>query len=559
MLLSLLVKNLALIEEAEVEFKDGLNILTGETGAGKSIIIGSVNAALGGKVSKEMIRSGKEQAYIELVFSIDNDYQKKQLELLDITLDDSQLIISRKITKTRSVSKVNGETVTAAFLKKIAEIVIDIHGQHEHQSLLNKHKHLQILDEFAKEELDKPKKKMSQLYEQYVNITNELENMDSDKNSRDRELSFLQYELQEITDAELEAGEDIKLELSYKRMLNSQKINDTIGVISNMLAESDSVCAAQLIGSSVRELSAIVAYDEELTSLNEQLLSIESLLNDFNMELSSYIQDLEFDEEDFHIVTERLDIINHLKSKYGNTISDILKAADEKSSRCKQLIDYEENLQRKKEELDQCVSQMTKTALSITKIRKKHGAKLAKEIKNTLLDMNFADVQFDMVFNQKKTFSALGIDDAEFLISTNPGEEMLPLGKVASGGELSRIMLAIKTVLANKDFVETMIFDEIDVGISGRTAQKISEKLGMLSKNKQIICITHLPQIAAMSDCHFVIEKKVENNGTSTILKELSEDNIYMELARLLGGAKITDAVLENAREMRELAKTAKI
>ena len=558
MLLSLSVKNLALVDRAEVEFKEGLNIITGETGAGKSIIIGSINLALGGKVSKDIIRSGAEYALVELVFEIDNDYQRQQLEKMDIFPEDNQLIISRKITPGRSISKINGETVTVSNLKEVAGIVIDIHGQHEHQSLLNKHKHFEILDEFAKNELCKPKAEMAKLYRKYSALKSKLDSLDFDESSREREISFLQYEIEEIQNASLSVGEDELLEAKYKKMENSQKITDSLSLVHSMLDGSDSVCAGMLIGNSVREMAAVASLDDKLKSMNEQLLSVEDILSDFNRELSDYISEFEFDEEEYHEITQRLDLINHLKSKYGNTIEQILKECADKQQKCDELINFAQNVTELKEEIKQCELDMTEISQVLTEIRKKYAGRLSEEIKNALLDMNFLDVQFDIMFNRNRTFSAAGIDDVEFVISTNPGEPLLPLGKVASGGELSRIMLAIKTVLAKKDFVDTMIFDEIDVGISGRTAQKISEKMGMLAKDKQIICITHLPQIAAMSDCHFLIEKNMENNGevmTKTTIRELSEEEIYTELARLLGGVEITKTVMDNAKEMRRLTK----
>lgn len=554
MLESLIVKNLALIEYAEVEFKKGLNILTGETGAGKSIIIGSVNMALGGKVSKEMIRSNAEYAFAQLVFEIEDEYTLKQLENLEIYPDDNKVIISRKMTRTRSTSKINGETVTAGVLKKVAEIIIDIHGQHEHQSLLNKNKHMQILDEFAKDELGGPKEEMAQLYNKYLDLQKQLESIDVDESSRERELSFLKFEAMEIENANLVIGEDDELENKYRKMVNGQKIQEVLSDVINIMDGSEDFNTCQLVGNCVHEMSSIIGYDDSLRQLNEQLIQIEDLISDFNRELSVYISDLEFDEEDFHVTGERLDLINHLKSKYGNSIQDVLDSYNKKIKRIDELDNFSKNIEKIREEIINCEDKMKKVSSNITAIRKKYAEELVKEIKKALLDMNFLDVQFDMNFSRKDHFSATGIDEAEFLISTNPGEKLLPLGKVASGGELSRIMLAIKTVLAMKDHVYTMIFDEIDVGISGRTAQKISEKMGILAKNKQIICITHLPQIASMADEHFVIEKKTQNNETITSIHTLNEEEINYELARLLGGAKITDAVLQNAREMKKLA-----
>lgn len=557
MLLSLTVRNLALIENAEVEFKDGLNILTGETGAGKSIIIGSINIALGGKVPKDIIRSNAEFAFVELVFEITDEYSLNQLKKLDIFMEDNKLIISRKITKSRNISKINGETVTASVLKKIAEIVIDIHGQHEHQSLLNKQKHIEILDEFAKEKLSEPKDEMLQIYNLYNDYKKKLNSMDMDESVREREISFLNFEISEIENANIIAGEDVELENRFKKMINAQKIGFSLNNIYQM-TDADDMNISQLVGNCVHEISSISSYDEELNSMSEQLFQIEDLINDFARDVSVYLEDLEFDEQEYNDVSKRLDLINALKSKHGNSIENILLSLEEKKQRLSELENYSKNIQMIIKEIITCEERMCELSSKITSIRQEYAKILVDDIRKALSDMNFLDVKFEMSFSKKENYSSSGIDDAEFLISTNPGEKLQPLGKVASGGELSRIMLAVKTVLALKDHVDTMIFDEIDVGISGRTAQKISEKMGMLAHDKQVICITHLPQIAAMADCHFVIKKDVVNNETVTSIQPLSDEEIYYELARLLGGAKITQTVIDNAKEMKHLAKSTK-
>lgn len=558
MLLNLHVKNLALIDEADVDFKNGLNILTGETGAGKSIIIGSINLALGGKISKEMIRANSEYALAELVFLVENEAQIKALKRMDIEPDDNQLIISRKITNGRSVSKVNGETVTAGALKKIAEILIDVHGQHEHQSLLKRQKHLDILDEFAKAELERPQKEMSELYHDFCQLTKELDEIDMDESMRERELSFLQFEIEEIQAAALSPGEDEELETAYRKMINAKKIAENLNQIYQLTGEGEETDAQTLVGNAVHELSGIVQYDSALEGLQSQLLDIEGLLSDFNREIASYLSALEFSEEDFYKTEERLNCINHLKSKYGSQISDILDAQTEREQKYNTLLHYDETVKEKQQQLQDVSAQLEHTAKKIRSIRKSYAKQLVKEITAALEDMNFQEARFDMKFTEKKQFSASGMDEAEFMISTNPGQALMPLLKVASGGELSRIMLAIKTVLAQKDPIDTMIFDEIDVGISGRTAQKISEKMGLLSTKKQIICITHLPQIASMADAHYLIEKNVKQEKTITTIVELNQKQSIEELARLLGGAEITETVLKNATEMKKLANKIK-
>ena len=494
MLQNLHVKNLALIDETEVEFGPGLNILSGETGAGKSIIIGSINLALGEKVQKEMLRDNGESALVELIFFVEDADTIEAIRALDIEMEDDTVILSRKITGGRAIGRINGEAVSASKMKAVASLLIDIHGQHEHQSLLSKKKHLEILDTFAKEALGNKKEKLAQCYQEYRKLKDELEHANLDSEERAREVSFLEYEVKEIEDAQLTVGEDEELEAVFRKYSNGKKIMDAVGA-ANAATSEDDESASERIGRALRELSSVSGYDERVKEMEEQLTEIDNLLSDFNHELASYLSDEEFDEETFYETEKRLDLINHLKSKYGNTIADILKYCEEKAERIAVLNDY--------------------------------------------------DAETD--------YTANGIDDAQFLISTNPGEPVKPLGKVASGGELSRIMLAIKTVMAS-DKIGTLIFDEIDSGISGRTAQMVSEKMNVLGRSHQIICITHLPQIAAMADSHFLIEKSVENQATVSKIHKLTDEESVEELARMLGGVEITDTVLENAREMKQMA-----
>ena len=551
MLQSLHVKNLALIDEIEVEFAEGLNILTGETGAGKSIILGSVNLALGGRYTKDLIRQGENYALVELVFTVTEKSRLKALEKLCIYPEDGLLILSRKLMDGRSVSRINGETVTIAVLKEVAAILIDIHGQHEHQSLLSKKKHLEILDTFAKESLGDKKEKLAQCYQEYRKLKDELEHANLDGEERARELSFLEYEVKEIEDAQLTVGEDEELEAVFRKYSNGKKIMDAVGA-ANAATSEDDESASERIGRALRELSSVSAYDERVKEMEEQLTEIDNLLSDFNHELASYLSDEEFDEETFYETEKRLDLINHMKSKYGNTIADILKYGEEKAERITVLNDYDAYLAGLQKNVSEKEKQLEQLSRKVSDIRKKESKKLTESIKNALLDLNFLDVQFMMEFAETD-YTANGIDDAQFLISTNPGEPVKPLGKVASGGELSRIMLAIKTVMAS-DKIGTLIFDEIDSGISGRTAQMVSEKMNALGRSHQIICITHLPQIAAMADSHFLIEKSVENQATVSKIHKLTDEESVEELARMLGGVEITDTVLENAREMKQMA-----
>lgn len=551
MLQNLHVKNLALIDETEVEFGPGLNILSGETGAGKSIIIGSINLALGEKVQKEMLRDNGEAALVELIFFVEDADTIEAIRALDIEVEDDTVILSRKITGGRAIGRINGEAVSASKMKAVASLLIDIHGQHEHQSLLSKKKHLEILDTFAKEVLGDKKEKLTQCYQEYRKLKDELEHANLDCEERARELSFLEYEVKEIKEAQLTVGEDEELEAVFRKYSNGKKIMDAVGA-ANAATSEDDESASERIGRALRELSSVSGYDERVKEMEEQLTEIDNLLSDFNHELASYLSDEEFDEETFYETEKRLDLINHLKSKYGNTIADIIKYGEEKEERINVLNDYDAYLAGLQKNVSEKEKQLEQLSKKVSDIRKKESKKLTESIKNALLDLNFLDVQFTMEFAETD-YTANGIDDAQFLISTNPGEPVKPLGKVASGGELSRIMLAIKTVMAS-DKIGTLIFDEIDSGISGRTAQMVSEKMNVLGRNHQIICITHLPQIAAMADSHFLIEKSVENQATVSKIHKLTDEQSVEELARMLGGVEITDTVLENAREMKQMA-----
>lgn len=557
MLQNLHVKNLALIDEAEVDFGEGLNILSGETGAGKSIIIGSINLALGEKVQKEVLRENADYALVELIFQVTGERQKEQLRELDVFPEDDTVILSRKITGGRGVAKVNGESVPASKMKEIAAVLIDIHGQHEHQSLLSKRKHLEILDDYAKEELAPLKAELAENYRNYRKLCEELNKADVDEEERARELSFLEYEVQEITEADLQKGEDEELEADFAKYANGRKILEAVGTAYESLGNGTEN-ASELTGRALRELSGVSCYEKRIQGMEEQLLTIDSLLNDLNRDMADYLEETEFDEETFYRMEKRLDEINHLKSKYGDSIPKILAALEEKKARMEQLSDYDSYLERLRGQVKEAEKTLEKISVRVSEVRQNYAKSLVAAVTSALQDLNFLDVRFEMEFTRTADYTANGIDDAEFLISTNPGEPVKPLGKVASGGELSRIMLAIKTVLADNDAVDTLIFDEIDSGISGRTAQMVSEKMNVLGRNHQIICITHLPQIAAMADSHYLIEKSVRNQATVSNIRKLSGEESVNELARMLGGVEITDTVRQNAREMKELAAKKK-
>ncbi len=558
MLEHLHVKNLALIREAEIDFTEGLNILTGETGAGKSIVIGSVGLALGGKVAKDLVRPGADFGLAELVFSVTSERLKDRLKELDVIPEDGQIILSRKIMNGKSINKINGETVTLNQLRETAALLIDVHGQHEHQSLLQKKKHLEILDEYAKEELQPIKEKLAAAYTEWKKLTEEQKNARMDEESRMRELSLLEFETKEIEDAGLSIGEDEELEQRYRKMTGAKRLMEAAGTAYGLTGYEEAEGAGTAIGRALRELQGVQSLDEDLRDLTGQLSDIDSLLNDFNRELSDYVSSLEFAGEEFEQVEERLNQLNHLKSKYGKTLEAVLEYGQKQQERLAALLDYDAYLARLEKQTAEKERELEGLCEEASVIRKRYAEVLCAKIRGHLIDLNFLDVEFELEFDRISGYTSGGFDDAEFVISTNPGESLRPLAKIASGGELSRIMLAIKTVLADKDQIETVIFDEIDVGISGRTAQKVSEKMMLIGRSRQVICITHLAQIAAMADTHFRIEKQVADGGTRTEIRRLTETESVEELARILGGAEITDAVFQNASEMKELAGNKK-
>ena len=556
MLIHLHVKNLALIEEAEVSFGPGLNILTGETGAGKSILLGSTQLILGSKINRNMIRDTDTYALVELLFEVENEKALKDLRAMDIEPEEGQVLLSRKITGGRSVSKINGETCTVSQMKAAAACLLDIHGQHEHQSLLYRDKQLEILDSFSQDTIRPLAEKTAEAYHALRDSRKALEELNMNQEDRAREMAFLEYEIQEIEQAALTPGEDEELEKKYRKLSNSRRMMETLQQVALLTGYEQG--ASGETGEAVRELSKILQYDEELQDTCDLLMQADSLLSDFGRELSSYMDDLVFDEETWYQTEKRLDLVNSLKSRFGQSIPEILAYRDRQAEKYDLLKDLEKHLAQAERKVAEAEKAYCAAAKALSEERKKAAGELEKQVIRSLTDLNFLDVRFAIRFDEKKE-SANGTDDVEYEISTNPGESIRPLGEIVSGGELSRIMLALKTILADRDQIGTLIFDEIDTGISGRTAQKVSEKMAAIAEHRQVICITHLPQIAAMADQHFEIEKHGDEvNGTETQIHLLNEEDSVRELARLLGGAAITPAVLQNAREMRMLAREKK-
>ena len=555
MLESLHVKNLALIEEEEIEFKKGLNILTGETGAGKSIIIGSISLALGAKAGTDVIRSGADEAYVELVFDISDDEKERISKEFEIAgIEEGKIIISRRITQDKSIFKVNGEKILVSELKKLTSRLIDIHGQHEHQSLLNPSYHVDILDEYMWDEIEPLRVEMKSVYNQYMELKKRFDSFNINDETRRRDISFLKYEIEEINAARLSVGEDAKIEKEYERLSNAKKIIESMSRAAECLDEEVSMRISQ----SIKFVGQALLCDEELKSISSELYDLENLFGDVSRGINSYLECFDFNEERFFNIVHRIDTINSLKSKYGNTIEDILDFEKECEEKLQRLIDYDYDKNSIVKELFACKTKVDEISKRLSTLRKDGAKSFSEEIENTLLNLNFNYAKLDVNIKKGENYTEKGYDTVEFLISTNPGECVKPLAKVASGGELSRIMLALKSIAAGRDDIGTLIFDEIDTGISGITAQKVAEKMAYIAAQRQVIAITHLPQIAAMADTHFLIEKHSDDDKTVTSIKELGYEASVMELGRIIGGENITDAVTNSAREMKELSKKSK-
>lgn len=556
MLQNLYVKNLALIDETEVEFGPGLNILTGETGAGKSLLLGSVNLALGGKYSADMLRSGAKSGLVELTFTVDDERIRRRLEQLDLFPEDGCLTLSRRLMEGRSVSRINGETVSARVLRDAAGLLIDIHGQHENQTLLQRKNHLALLDLYAKEETSPLRKEMAEKFRIYQELCRKKESSALDDESRRREAALAEFEVKEIEDAALVLGEDEELEDMYRRMTESRRVTESVAETYQYTGEDARGNASDFLSRAIRSMQEAAEFDETGSRLYGQLIEIDSLLNDFNRELSEYAKSFEFSDEEFQETETRLNLINHLKAKYGKTISEILAYCGEKRQRLTELEDYDTFMRELDKKTEEAFRAVGKTAEELHKVRERAAETFAGEIQKQMAELNFLDARLEIRLTDAGHYSASGKDEAEFYFSANPGEPLKPMGNVASGGELSRVMLAVKTVLADEEDTPTLIFDEIDTGISGITAGKVGEKLRLIGRSRQVICITHLPQIAAAADSHFLISKETDGRTVKTDIALLDEEASVQELARMLGGANVTGRILESAGEMKELAKS---
>ena len=552
MLLELHVKDIALIHDITVTFGAGLNILTGETGAGKSVLIGSVLLALGGKAKTDLIRKGAESGLVELVFTVDETETDKRERLLALGFEPEEgiLAISRRITPLRSISRINGETVTLQKLREVSELLIDLYGQNEHQTLLNPVRHLQILDDYLGEKAEPLRTEVQAAFRAYQAAVRETQSFRMNEQERLREMEFAAFEVNEIEAAAIKPGEEEALSRAYRRMNHAKAVAERIDHACGILDDLP-------LSAALSDVQDALTHDDGLKPVFDQLCDADSILEDARHALQAYADSLELDEQSFRETEERLDLIRNLEAKYGQSTEQIEAYRDSRKKRLEELTRYEEDKQRARAKQDAAKKFLIEACRRLTELRKTGAKALAAQIRKELLDLNFDSVQIELRLSGKVP-GENGADEAEFYAALNPGEMMKPLAEVASGGELSRVMLAVKTVLAATDQIPTLIFDEIDTGISGRTAQQVSEKLSAIAKTHQVICITHLPQIAAMADQHFCITKQESEGRNVTRIERLSPEASLEELARLLGGVEITDAVRKNAAEMRALAQEKK-
>ncbi len=548
MLQSLHIENIAVIEKTDVEFSGGFTALTGETGAGKSIIIDSINAVLGERTSKELIRNGCDKASVTALFGDISKKVKEKLDDFGIDLSGDELIIKRTLTESKSSCKINGQNAPAFVLKEIAPYLINIHGQHDSQTLLNPDMHYIYIDLLAKNEQIIADYKSS--FSAMLKTRKAVKQYETNKSENERKKEILAYQINELEAAEIQVDEIERLKQRKEEILNSKKIMDSLQIANNSLSgDNDELLGAwELIEKASEELLKIAAFSEEYSALADKLENLKYELEDVKDNVENYLESADIDENELENIENRLDIYYSFKGKYGETEVEMLKFLKNAKEDLAVLEETEETAIEEQLLLPKQIEEVKQKGAVLTESRKKAAEKFEKEIKEQLEFLDMPNVVIKVDF-QKSPYSSLGADKIEFLISTNPGEPLKPLSKIASGGEMSRIMLSIKNVLSNADIVPTLIFDEIDTGISGNAAAKVADRLKAVSKGKQVICVTHLAQIAAKADVQLKIEKNIENDRAVTTVTTLDYDGRRQELARIIGSA-VTDASLATAEEM---------
>lgn len=558
MLTYMKVKNVALIEEVELTLSPKLNIFSGETGAGKSMLIDSIQFAIGNRSLKQMIRKGEDMASVTLCFI---DYIGLGIAFLkrnEIPFEENEIILERSIYQSgRTVYKINGAITTRQMVKELSEILIDVHGQHEPQSLLDITNHIRLLDSFGEKEFQEEKEAYKKHYERFQEVKAALSKIGDNDRKKLQLRDMLTFQIEEIKSAKLKKDEEENLKEQYEILSHAEKIMMQCQKSYEFLDGESEVSAAMMLGKAIHALQDISHITSEINSLYEQFLSIQAELQDVTYQIRRYVDDVEYSPELLLEVQNRLDLIYRLKQKYGNSIEEILAYQAECEKELLELDEGEHNKEKLEAEYEALKVKLDEIGENLSADRKKIAKKIEVAIDEHLHDLQMPHAKFEVAIDDLDTFNINGKNDVEFLIRTNLGEDVHPLSRIASGGEISRVMLAIKTVLVLGDTINTVIFDEIDTGISGLAAQKVAEKLALIGKDRQVLCITHLPQIAAMGDRHYLIEKCSEENKTTTHLKCLEKEAIHEELCRLMGGM-ISESTLKSAAELKNRANSFK-
>ncbi|ASS75930.1 DNA repair protein RecN [Tumebacillus algifaecis] len=576
MLQELTVKNFALIEEVRLSFQTGLCIMTGETGAGKSILLDAVSLILGGRASSEFVRQGKDKATIEALFAVDPSAEFQELfDEYGLEVEDGSILIVREISAAgKNVCRINGRMVTVQMLKNFGQYLINMHGQHEHQTLHDVREQLALIDEYGGEELLRLRAEVETAYFDYRDARNRLREARLGEQERIQRLDILRFQLQEITEVGMREGEDERLEEEHKKMSFSEKLFDAANSSYELLYNGggrNSTSTLDGVNRVIRELESAVRYDESLFPVLDLVKSSLYQLEEAAHSLRDYRDGIEFNPARLSKIEERLNLINRLKKKYGDTVMEILDFAARIERELHALEHHEESLENLTQNVERTGQVLGKRAVALSKARRQTSEQLSEAVMDELTELMMPKTQFAITFTQiqevdglqigtrKVHVSELGIDRVEFLFSPNVGEPLRPFAKIASGGELSRTMLAIKKILADVDDVGTLIFDEVDTGISGRAAQAVAEKLGLIGLKRQVICVTHLPQVASMADAHYLIQKRQDESRTRTEVTQLNESERVEEIARMLSGAEMTETTLKHAAEMLERASLIKV
>lgn len=550
MLKTLVIENIAVIKKAQIEFSSGLNVLTGETGAGKSIVVDSINAILGERTSRELVRADSDNAFVNAYFEDINDDVKLKLNEYDIPIEeDGTLLLSRKISAGgKSVCRVNGLPVTVGILKDIGTHLVNIHGQHDSQALLNPDFHYKFVDAYA--DCDELLAEYKESFKSFLNIRRQLKSLTSDADERDKQSEILDYQIKELRDADIKVGEWEELKHRKSVILNSQAILNALNTLLGAVNGDDENQGIQsVLSSSDKEITALLDADIQLKPIKEKLDSAEDLLESIKDLISDKMESLDFQPDELDKIEERLDILYTFSNKYGETEQDMLYYLADAERKRALFDNSEQDLERLNAEYDSSLEKTQSLALKLSEVRRKAAEKLGEEICSQLEFLDMPGVKFVTQFS-RGNLSSVGVDKIEFLIRTNPGEEPKPLAKIASGGELSRIMLAIKSIIAKSDSIATLIFDEIDTGVSGKASRKIGLKLKEVGENAQVICVTHSAQIASAADSHFLIKKEYTDNAAFTQIMPLDFEGRKYELARIMGGLNVTESLLKSAEEM---------